>query len=341
MAKAAAGDPIRLAKAELALSRAVLSYAARTYRPGPDTIVYADPRRAPPRSDLETMRLVGRGDALDANLRTLLRVNPLYAELDAAGRSPEAAGLAPVVQANLARLRGLPPDLGGRYVLVDVPAARLWLYEGGAPVDSMRAIVGAPKHPTPLMAASLRFAVFNPYWNVPTDLARDDIAPRVLRQGVGVLAEREMEVLADWSPNAPLVDPAAVDWAAVAAGRQVVRLRQRPGPRNMMGRVKLEMPNRLGIYLHDTPDRRSFAGQARLKSAGCVRLEDADRLSRWLFDGREPARSGVEQRVPLPRPVPIYIVYRTMAPENGRLERRSDVYGLDARWTQSVRVAQR
>jgi L,D-transpeptidase YcbB len=120
-----------------------------------------------------------------------------------------------------------------------------------------------------------------------------------------------------------------VDWRAVASGQVALRIRQKPGPGNGMGSVKFMMPNKRGIYLHDTPDRGDFRQERRLKSAGCIRVEDAERLARWLgvsAPGRTP-----EQRVALASPVPIYLVYRTVALENGRLVERPDVYGLDRR----------
>jgi murein L,D-transpeptidase YcbB/YkuD len=101
----------------------------------------------------------------------------------------------------------------------------------------------------------------------------------------------------------------------------------------MMGEVKFMMSGDLGIYLHDTPDRNLFAQDDRRQSSGCVRLQDAQRLSRWLFQrGVAPRSSDPEQRVNLPEPVPVYITYMTAAPsEQGRgIVFRQDVYGRDA-----------
>lgn len=331
--KAENGMPQDLARAELALSKAFAAYAVAQHGGGPPTI-FPDPARTPPRNELGALRAAAGAPSLEAHLRRVERVNPLYAELleaYAGSRSLKRTvvddRLEKVVRANLERLRALPAELGERYVIVDIPAARLWLYENGRPVDSMRVIVGRTEHPTPLMAATLRYAIFNPYWNVPEDLARDRYAPMVLREGVGALERQRMEVLSDWSTSAVPVDPRSVDWPAVAQGRVALRLRQKPGPRNGMGSVKFMMPNKRGIYLHDTPDRADFRHEHRLKSAGCVRVEDAERLARWL--GVSARDQGPEQRVALATPVPIYLVYRTVALENGRLVERPDVYGLD------------
>jgi murein L,D-transpeptidase YcbB/YkuD len=161
---------------------------------------------------------------------------------------------------------------------------------------------------TPTLAGLVRYATYNPYWNLPPDLSAAR-AERILFDGPALLEAQRLEVLSDWSPEARLLDPTTVDWSAMAAQIGDARLRQRPGGRNVMGAVKFMLPNPLGIYLHDTPDRWAFARASRRLSSGCVRLEDAARLGRWLF-GHQPVRSGApEERVDLPAPVPVYILH--------------------------------
>jgi len=236
-----------------------------------------------------------------------------------------------IIEANLERARALPADMGERYILVDTAAARLYMYEDGRPVDSMRVIVGRPASQTPMLAAYVRFAVLNPYWNVPPDLVRERIAPNVVNLGRAYLNERGYEVLSsDDDRVAQIVDSSTVDWPAVAAGRKEVRVRQRPGAGNMMGAMKLMLSDQLGIYLHDTPQRQLFAGEDRRQSSGCIRLEDPQRLGRWLF-GRPlvAASAQPELRVDLPEPVPVYVTYLTVEPTRDGIVFRSDSYGLD------------
>jgi murein L,D-transpeptidase YcbB/YkuD len=235
-----------------------------------------------------------------------------------------------LIAANLERARRIPADPGKRFILVDTAGARLWLFENGRVVDSMRTIVGKPGMETPEMAGLIRFAVLNPYWNVPPDLVQHNLAKRAVREGVGTIRRQRLQVLTDWTPQARVLDPAKVNWKAVASGRDIVRVRQLPGAGNAMGGVKFMLPNKLGIYLHDTPDKSSFARPDRRLSSGCVRVEDAQRLSRWLFRGAEAANSGLaEQRVDLPEPVPVYITYMTAVPGPGGIVFQKDVYGRD------------
>ena len=198
----------------------------------------------------------------------------------------------------------------GRFVLVDAASARLFMIEDGRVRDSMKVIVGKPEHATPALSSKLYYATLNPYWNVPTDLAKTLIAPRVLKDGMTYLKDRNYEVLDAFGPDAKVLPPETVDWQKVASGELKVYVRQRPGPANSMGQMKFDLANADGIYLHDTPKKELFAQDQRALSNGCVRLEDAPRLARWLL-GTEPglAATAPNQHVAIHDPVPITIAY--------------------------------
>ncbi|MGI8705930.1 MAG: L,D-transpeptidase family protein [Sphingomicrobium sp.] len=238
---------------------------------------------------------------------------------------------------NLERARRLP--LAGkfeRYVLVDSGAAEVYLYDRDRVADRMRAIVGSKENRTPMMAVIMQNAKVNPYWNVPPEMIRTFTAPKVLKQGTSYLKNYHYEVLSDWSPDAVRLDPAEVDWEAVAAGGSDIRVRQKPGPWNSMGEIKFETPNDYGIYLHDTPNKALFAEANRWISNGCVRLEDADRFASWVF-GAVPEGSSAEEVVPLRRPVPVYMTYLTAVPgPDGGVQFRGDPYGFDSQAMQRL-----
>jgi len=181
-----------------------------------------------------------------------------------------------------------------------------------------------------MIASVIHYATLNPYWNVPPDLVQKIIAANVVSQGTGYLKAHGYEVLSDFSENPRLLAPNEVDWKAVAAGRATVRVRQLPGPANSMGHIKFGFANDSGIYLHDTPKKELFASDDRDLSNGCVRLEDANRLGRWLL-GRDPTTdsSAPEQQVLLPKAVPVYVTYLTAHVDNGQLTLVDDVYGRD------------
>lgn len=217
-----------------------------------------------------------------------------------------------------------------RYVVVDSGAAEVQLFHQDRIVDQMRAVVGAPKSKTPIMAVLMRNAKVNPYWNVPPDLIQNMTAKRVRKQGVSYLKDFHYEVLSDWTANGVPVDPKTINWKQVAAGKSDIRVRQLPGPWNAMGNMKFEMPNDYGIYLHDTPNKELFAEQDRWLSNGCVRLQDYRRFATWVFGDVPQPASSREQQFELPRPVPIYMTYLTVEASANGVMFRPDPYELDA-----------
>ncbi len=337
-ARAAPSDPALRQRADRALSSAFLAWLDDLDRPDRRwaDVHVADAHALPARADPGRL-LIEAAEAPDirAHLAALERRHPIYdaladalARARAEGRPPETLAL---LAGNLERARALPARLPDRHILVDTAAQTLWLYEGDRVVDRMAVVVGAPSMPTPFLAGVLRFVVTDPYWNVPEDLARLSIAPAVLRHGAGWLAQRRMEALSGWEEDAVRLAPAEVDWAALAAGRSAVRIRQQPHAGNMMGHMKFMLPNRLGIYLHDTPYPAHFARADRALSAGCIRVADWRRLAAWLFDGAMPMADGTPERAHhLPRPVPVHITHLTLKPEAGTLVARRDPYGRDS-----------
>jgi murein L,D-transpeptidase YcbB/YkuD len=262
------------------------------------------------------------GEAIRAFRETHgLAPSPIADAATIAALNRGAAHYEALIIADMDRLRGLPAGLG-RHILVDTAEARLRMIEGGKELDSMRVVVGKPGMDTPMLAGFIRYALVNPYWNMPPDLVRANVAPAVIREGPRVLDRKRYVLSADWSTTERL-DPAAVDWRAVAAGRASVWVRQLPGAGNMMGAVKFMLPNDMGIYLHDTPDKSLFKRADRRLSSGCVRVEDAARLARWLF-GR-PILDGdraPDRRVDLAEPVPVFTTHLATSVKGGQVRFR-------------------
>ena len=235
----------------------------------------------------------------------------------------------PRVIASLNRLR-LVPDVG-RAILVDVANAQLMTLENGRVIDSMKVIVGKESARTPLLAGKIYYVTFNPYWHIPQDVTRRKVAPIVLKRGTGYLKAARYETVAAFGGDKEEpIDPASIDWKAVAAGEVEAHIRQLAGPNNMMGAMKFGFVNDEGIYLHDTPHKSLFAKSTRTLSLGCVRVEQPERLAGWLL-GREPVppNDGVEQLVQLDSGVAIYILYLTARPDGDGIAFAPDVYGLD------------
>ena len=300
-------------------------------------ITYGDPALAPLVPGPERILADAlKAPSLDAHVSAVVDVNPVYARLRDAAWSQLSKGARrrghlafdARVAANLDRARVLPSS--GRYILVDAASAMLWMYADGEVEGAMKVVVGKRDTPTPMIAGTMHFVTLNPYWNVPADVARSNVAPFVVKYGPQVLRDMRYEVAADWSAGSKVLDPETVDWKAVAAGAADVHLRQLPGPGNSMGALKFGFSNDLGIYLHDTPKKELFAEARRNFSLGCVRVEDARQLARWILGSEPVAMSDEpEQYVHLARGIPVYITYLTARPDGRRLAFAEDVYGRD------------
>ncbi len=329
--RAGSGNAADVMAAEQMLSAAWVLYVQTLKRPT-SRMIYAYSVLAPQNTRADPILLTAAAaPSLEAHLQSVSNVNPTYAQIrEAAWLQAQATGTGPDARllANLERARPLPA--GGRYIVVDSANQRLTMYENGQPIDSMKVVVGMKSMPTPLIASMIHYVTFNPYWNVPHHLVRKTVAPNVVKQGFGYLKSRGYEVMADWSEESAVLPADSVDWKAVAAGKTQIRVRQKPGPGNSMGDMKFRFPSGEDIYLHDTPTREYFAKSQRTLSNGCVRLEDAKRLARWLM-GREPVAPSKdpEIRVQIPQGVPIYLTYLTAQPSSAGVTYLSDVYGWD------------
>lgn len=332
LAQAASGKAEDRAAAERVLSTAWVSYVQELKRPTKG-MIYAFPVLKPQGTAPESILLTAAGaPSLEQYLANTSRPNPLYTQLrDAGWAEAQASGNMtpdPRLLANLDRLRSVPST--GQFLLVDSGSSTLTLYRDGQPVDSMKVITGTKELPTPLIASIMYYITYNPYWHAPDHLVRKTIAPTVLRQGMTYLKSHGYHVIDEWSETANIIDPASVDWKAAAAGSLHLRIRQDPGPLNSMGKLKFPFPNPEDIYLHDTPSKALFAKDQRNLSNGCVRVEDAKRLGRWLL-GQDPVAPGTdaETRVQIPKGMPIFLTYITAQVRDGKLTYLPDVYGWD------------
>ncbi len=222
------------------------------------------------------------------------------------------------IEVNLERERWLPRQLPPDRVWVNVADERLVLYRDDQPVFSTRVIVGQDelRNQSPEFQAEIDGVWFNPPWNIPQDIATDEIMPKTL-DDPNYLARQNMVVL----PNGGL--------------------QQLPGPNSGLGQIMFEMANRFDVYLHDTPSKNLFSREDRRISHGCIRVEKPRELAALLMqqpiDAIDQAiATGSTTRRDLPQPVPVFVIYETaFADADGRLQFRPDVYGRDAEiWTQ-------
>lgn len=342
-ARAASGNPIDVRNAELIASKAWVTYV-QLIKTAPAGMLFGYPQMAPGGSRPDQILLTASASpSLAQHLDRASTPNGLYGQLrDAAWtafQTNPAGGTDVRLLSNLQRARVLPA--GGRYIIVDAASARLTMFENGQPVDSMKVVVGKQESPTPMIASMIFYATFNPYWNVPDNLIRKNIAPKAGKQGESYLKAQGFEVMSDWTENAAVLPASSVDWAAAAAGTKTIRVRQLPGKLNSMGKMKFNFRNSEDIYLHDTPQKEYFLKPVRTLSNGCIRLEDAKRLGRWLMQAEPvPPTPDPELHVKLPQGVPVYVTYLTVQPDAaGKLTSYDDYYGWDGRPERQVAAA--
>jgi L,D-transpeptidase YcbB len=250
---------------------------------------------------------VKRGE-LDGFLASLRPRNPQYDALRLALRTETDSSRRIALLRNLERWRWMPLDMGHRYLLVNAAGYELGLWENGRKVARWRVIVGKPKTPTPVFSARVTGVIVNPWWDVP---------PSIVAESVGALVRR---------------NPAEARRRGYVWGGG--RYRQRPGPGNALGQMKLVMPNPLKVYLHDTPNKALFEQPTRAFSHGCIRVDQALGLATTLLDRPVDGevRRGSTVTLPLGEPLPVYVAYFTAdVGASGAVEFHEDIYGRDAR----------
>jgi murein L,D-transpeptidase YcbB/YkuD len=241
---------------------------------------------------------------------------------------------------NLERWRWLPVDTAGRQIWVNIPSFALLGLNNGAVELSMPVVVGKIDQQTPAFDERLEYLEFNPNWRVPSDIVLNEYLPE-LRKDPTSLAKKHLRIFLGGAKDAPEVDPRSVDWRlATPAQMERYVFRQDPGPWNALGTVKFMFPNKYNVYLHDTSEPRFFAKQRRAYSHGCVRVSRPYDLASWVLAKEETpwsldrvqaaVASGDPLNVPLAKPMPVHLVYRTAwADENGNLYFPPDIYQRD------------
>jgi murein L,D-transpeptidase YcbB/YkuD len=218
------------------------------------------------------------------------------------------------IMANMERWRCLPRDLPVNRVQVNIAAAQLTVFEGDAPVASMRAVTGSPTNQTPMLTSAIHSIVLNPPWNVPSSIAKRELWPK----GRAALAREGYKIVGTPETGERIVQPA--------------------GPNSALGRLKFDFDNPFAVYLHDTPSRAKFSSFDRLASHGCVRLEKPLPLAELMLKDDPKwagqVQTGIDtmktQRVQLPQKVAVYLLYWTaFASSNGGMNFRADPYGWD------------
>jgi len=251
------------------------------------------------------------------------------------------------IRLNLDRIKWLSKRKGRYHIVINIPDFMLYFEDHTKPIDSMRVITGKPNHPTPIFGDDVEMIVLNPYWNVPTSIIQKEMIPKLIRNP-NALKHKGIEIRKGWGKNAPVVNPASVDWGAYQYSKVVpYRFAQVPGYKNALGKIKFLFPNRFAVYMHDTPTKSLFKRHKRAFSHGCIRLQKPRELLKTFASidhsididkAFEILKGKKNTTIKLSKKIPVDIVYLTAFIDyDGNLQFRNDVYHYDKMQLKSFR----
>ncbi len=237
------------------------------------------------------------------------------------------------LQINLVRLRSYSGNLGGRFVMANIPAAAVETVENGVVATHHIAGVGKIDRQSPVMMTKAIDINFNPYWTVPVSIIRKDLIPK-MQGDPKYLTENKIHI---FDKNGQEVQPQQINWNSMEAVNY--RFREEPGDNNSLGVVRININNPYGVYMHDTSSKGVFGDDFRYISSGCIRVQNVRDYVTWLLKDTpgwdrahidEAIRSGERVDAKLATPVPVYWVYITAwATPDGTIQFRDDIYQRD------------
>jgi L,D-transpeptidase YcbB len=237
------------------------------------------------------------------------------------------------LKVNIERLKTLSTNLGPRYVVANIPAARVEAIENDVAVSRHSAVAGKPDRPSPDINSKIVQINFNPYWTVPASIVRKDLIPKMQDQP-DYLTDNHIRILDGRQKE---LQPSEINWYSEEATNYTFK--QDPGSKNSLGTIRINFPSTFGVYMHDTPLKNLFGDDFRFHSSGCMRVQNVRQLVAWLLDetkGWSPddidrvIKSGDRKDAQLAKPVPLHWVYVTAWSANdGVVQFREDIYGRD------------
>lgn len=240
------------------------------------------------------------------------------------------------LKTNLSRLTEMTRGLPKRYVVVNIPAAQIEAVEDDKVVSRHAGVVGKTDRQTPILRSHIHELNFNPVWHLPPTVIQKDLIPNgraMSQKGQDVLSKFGIDA---YGAEGKKLDSTKINWNSPAT--QGLTFRQKPGPENPLGFVKINFHNSHSVYMHDTPSDRMFGRNFRAASSGCVRVQGIDQLAGWLMQDQgwdkervlAMKKSGERLDVRLKKPMPLYFVYMTAwATEDGVIQFRRDLYQRD------------
>lgn len=342
-----ATDAGEQAAAEVLLDLAILEYAraARGGRMDPSSVSKLFDQKPPLRDPVKVVAEIGTSDAPDAYLRDLHPKHPQFvalrralAEVRARGGDTKAEERKLLV--NMERWRWMPEETAAMQVWANIPEFKVRIVKDGKTIDTEKIVVGSPKTPTPVLTAGLQSIVFNPERVVPLSLVRKEVLPK-LQKSRSWLGRSDTSILEKYQltvkNKGEVIDPAGIDWDKVNLA--ALTFVQAPGPTNVLGRVQFLLPNRHGVFMHDTIVPSQLAQEMRAQGSSEPRVANPEKIAALLLAENKgwskvqvaSAAKKANAKVDLDKPIPVHMTYFTAVVEDdGSVKTFDDVYKLDS-----------
>jgi len=243
------------------------------------------------------------------------------------------------IELTLERWRWLAHSFSQPPVVVNLPEFKLRAYDNNHQVTLYKTVIvgKAYGHKSPVFEKEIKYVVFRPYWEVMPTIQRAEIVPHVEKDRNYISAKNFEVVTRD---GKVVTDGAISDEVLAHLKSGDLRVRQKPGPNNSLGLVKLIFPNEDNVYLHGTEAPQLFASEERDLSHGCIRVEKPADLAAWALRNNpgwnlervQAMMNGNQDNVSvnLQKPIPVLILYGTVAvDEKNNVFFFDDVYGYD------------
>ena len=237
------------------------------------------------------------------------------------------------LKVNVGRLKALTTNLGPRYVVANIPAARVEAIENDVAVSRHTAVAGKPDRASPDINSKIVEINFNPYWTVPASIVRKDLIPR-MQDEPDYLTKNHIRI---YDTKHAELQPSQINWYSEDATHY--SFKQDSGDFNSLGSIRINFPSQYGVYMHDTPLKNLFGDDFRFHSSGCMRIQNVRQLVAWLLDETKGwsseeidkvIKSGEQKNARLKTPVPLHWVYVTAwSASDGVVQFREDIYSRD------------
>jgi murein L,D-transpeptidase YcbB/YkuD len=241
---------------------------------------------------------------------------------------------------NLDRSRRVPRELGLRYIHVNIPDAHLKVVESGRTLHTARVVLGEIAYATPELSSVITHIELNPWWNAPTSIVKRILIPK-FKTEPKYIEENDYLLLARAGDNKSAVDPGSIDWDRISLNNFRWSVRQKPGSKNVLGRVVFWFPSKHNVFIHDTAAPELFEDDVRYFSSGCIRVDSAVYMAMLLLRTQDEGSWTEEKinsiiatnepyKIQFKQPVSVHITYFTAWTDlKGRVQFRKDIYKRD------------